>query len=88
MIRGLVANRSIRCSARTSRRIALSGSGRELCVDRPRVLTVTDSEFLSIVVMPSSRGRPRPSSKIQPPSLSETPASILSQWLSASQPVP
>jgi hypothetical protein len=40
------------------------------------VLTVTDSEFLSIVVMPSSRGRPHESLKIQPPSLSETPASI------------
>ena len=88
MIRGRVAKRSIRYSARTSRRIALSGSGRELCVDVPRVRTVTDSEFLSIVVMPSSRGRPLPSLKIQPPSLSETPASILSQWLSASQRVP
>jgi hypothetical protein len=64
------------------------GQRRELCVEVPRVRTVTDSEFLSIVVMPSRRGRPLPSLKIQPPSFNDTPASIFSQWLSASQRVP
>ncbi len=56
---------------------AESGSGRDECVEVPRVLSVTDSEFLSIVVMPIRRGVPPPSSNTQPPSLSETPASIL-----------
>ena len=54
----------------------------------PRVRNVTDSEFLSIVVIPISRAPPAPPLKIQPPSLIETPASILSQWFSASQVVP
>ena len=88
MIRGVPSKRSIRFRARTSRRIALSGSGRELWVDVPRVFSVTDSEFLSIVVIPSSRGRPERFLKIHPPSLIETPASIFAQWLSASHEVP
>ena len=54
----------------------------------PRVRNVTESEFLSIVVMPISRAPPLPSAKIQPPSLIDSPASILAQWFSASQEVP
>ena len=54
----------------------------------PRVRKVTDSEFLSIVVMPISRAPPDPPSKIQPPSLMDSLASILAQWFSASQVVP
>ena len=54
----------------------------------PRVRNVTDSEFLSTVVIPISRAPPAPPRKIQPPSLIEMPASILSQWFSASHVVP
>ena len=64
------------------------GSGREEWVEVPRVSSVTDREFLSTVVIPISFGLPPAPLKIQPPSLSDTPASILSQWFSASQPVP
>ena len=67
----------MRLSARVRRASAESGSGREEWVDVPRVSSVTDSEFLSIAVIPIRRGVPPPSSKIHPPSLSETPASIL-----------
>ena len=49
---------------------------------------VTDSEFLSIVVMPISFAPLRPPAKIQPPSLIESAASILGQKFSASQVVP
>ena len=49
---------------------------------------VTDSEFLSIVVMPISRAPPRPPAKIQPPSLIDSLASIFAQWFSASHVVP
>ena len=78
----------MRRSARLRRASAESGSGREECVEFPRVASVTDSEFLSIVVTPIRRGVPPPSSKTQPPSLSETPASIFAQLVFASQPVP
>ena len=54
----------------------------------PRVRNVTESEFLSIVVMPMSFAPPEPPWKIQPPSLIDAPASILSQWFSASHVVP
>ena len=78
----------MRRRARVRRASAESGSGREECVELPRVSSVTDSEFLSIVVIPIRRGVPPPSSKIQPPSLSDTPASIFANAVSASQPVP
>ena len=50
--------------------------------------SVTDSEFLSMTVMPIRRGVPPPSSNTQPPSLSDTPASIFANCVFASQPVP
>ena len=78
----------MRLSARVRWASAESGSGREEWVELPRVLSVTDREFLSIVVTLIRRGVPAPSSKTQPPSLSETPASIFGHAVLASQPVP
>ena len=48
--RGRLRWRPTRASARASRSIALGGSGREECVETPRVRSTTESEILSRTV--------------------------------------